>query len=582
MSWDEWQYLWPGGPQDTLKFNRVDSNGVLQFEAPKTVIQTTDFSVRWPITASLGAGGTFAGWLDNRNSSLYQYDGYATIIDGAGGTTPEQCYTVGPPAQIAPDLVAGPTGPTLEDDVNLAVFISADSAETRVVFQRLDGNGAALDPEPVVLAGGTDLYRNPGAAWNGTEWLVVWEDIYGGNPSGIGTGGVLAKRLLPDGTVLDADPIEVITGNAPDVGALAVVDGSFLVVATTLTSGDIRTLYGMRVGADGTLLDGSKVWLGFNYAQSPAVEGFDDRWLIMWHKRPTHDTPSSQLHARFMLADGTVLTEFDPSNSTTDEMDPDIAIVGDVATVAWGDGDDIRVRQILKDGTTLGDPAGVVVSAANNEQSTPTIVADGAKFTVTWVDDRIHDIFEPGVGDLFGARLDGALTVLEPLGVPLLADPKAPEGEAGLAGHMGVSTVLAPGIHTDFGNWRLSTGTWRDWDPMGGGVSGTGGSPRLWMSGLLSPEEMIHTDITDALANTVGSFVVGTTELSAPFKGGTMVPFPSLLIPIATDALGAASFAVMTPGALPSGLDVYVQAWLVDANGPAGYSATGAFHGLTP
>jgi len=582
MTWTEWRYIFPQGPEETLKFNRVDSNGVLQFAEPQTVIQSTDFSVRRPIVASLGAGGTYAAWLDNRNSSKFQYDGYATIIDSAGGTTAEQSYTVGPPAQIAPDLVSGPTGATLEQDVNLAIFISADSAETRVVFQRLDGTGAALDPEPVVLAGGTDRYANPGAAWNGTEWLVVWEDIYGGAGTGLGTGGVLAKRVLPDGTVLDALPIDVITGNGPDVGALSVVDGAFLVVATTLTSGDIRTLYGMRVGADGNLLDGSKTWLGFDYAQSPAVEGFDDRWLVVWHKRPTHDTPSSQLHARFMLADGTPLAEFDPSSSTTDEMDPDIVIVGDLATVAWGDGADVRVRQIMKDGTTLGDPAGVVVSAAENEQSTPTIVADGAKFTVTWVDDRIHGIFEPGVGDLFGARLDSALTVLEPLGVPLLADPKSPEGEAGLAGHMGVSTLLAPAILPEFGNWRVSVGTWRDWDSMGGNVPGTGGVPRLWMSGLLSPGEMVSTDISNALPGTIGSFVVGTTELSVPFKGGTMVPFPSLLLPIATDPLGAASFAVLTPETLPSGLDFYVQAWLVDAGASAGYSATDGFHGSTP
>ena len=576
-AWTEYRYVFPAGPEESLMLNRVDADGVLQFGAPITVALSADHSVRNPTVASAGAGSTFVGWMDNRHSSKNHYDGYARTVDGAGAMTPEQCYMVGPPAQFAPDLVRGPTGATLEQDVNLAVFISADSIETRVVFQRIDGTGAVLDAEPVVLADGTDTLADPAAAWNGSEWLVVWEDTAGGT----GNGGVLAARVLADGSVLDAVPFAVMTGNDPDVGALAVVDGSFLVAATTITSGDVSTLYGMRVGADGSLLDGSKVFLGVNYARSPAVEGFDDRWLVMWHQRPTHDTPDSFLHGRFVLAGGTVLAEFDPSNSTTDELDPDIAIEGELATFAWSDGTDIRVRRIRKNGTLLGSPAGVVVSSAANEQSTPTIVADGAKLTVTWVDDRIHGIFEPGVGDLYGARLDGALGVLEPTGVPLLADPKAPEGEAALVGHLGVSTLIAPAIVPEFGNWRVSVGTWRDWDPMGHGLPGSS-TPRLWMSGLMSVGETVHMDVTGAQPAAFGAFLLGTSELSAHFKGGTLVPFPELVIPVTTDANGAVSLAALMQVALPSGLDLFVQTWLVDAGGPVGYAATDAFHGQAP
>ena len=578
VSWVESRFIFPNGNVDWMRLNRMDADGVPQHALPPAVVRSEEFNVREPVAASLGAGDAFLGWLDSRNGTRGYYNGYATIVDAAGLFAPEHAFIVGPPAQLSPDLVAGPEGVTLEDDVNLAVFISADADETRVVFQRIDGTGAALDLEPVVLAGGNDHYTRPVAAWNGAEWLVAWEDITGGT----GNGGVLAMRVLPDGTVLDASPIAVLDGNGPEVGALAVVDGDFLVAASQLTSNDIRTLYGRRVDTDGTLLDAAALFLGVNYAVAPSVKGFDDRWLVAWHRRPSHDRPTSTIEARFVLADGAVQPLLDPTASTSTEVFPDLTIVGDLATLAWADGTDIRVRKLQKDGTLLGSPAGVLVSTAPNVQSKPTISADGAKTVVTWADYRIHDNFEPGIGDLFGARLDDSLTVLEPQGVALLADPKTPEGEAGMTGHLGVSVVLAPAMLPSFGNWRVVVGTWRDWDPLGGQLPGSGGPPRLWAWGLLTVGSTVHLDVTDAPAATTGWLMIGLSEARLPFKGGTLVPFPDLLIPLGTDAQGSASIAGTLATALPPGLDFYVQVWLVDPTGPFGWSATQAFHSTTP
>jgi hypothetical protein len=100
--------------------------------------------------------------------------------------------------------------------VNVIVFVSADSAETRVAAQRVDGNGKPIDAAPIVLAGGTDRYRNTAVAWNGAEWLVVWEDSKGG---ALQNGAVLGVRLLPDGTPLDPAPFAILDGNFPAVGA---------------------------------------------------------------------------------------------------------------------------------------------------------------------------------------------------------------------------------------------------------------------------------------------------------------------------------------------------------------------------
>ena len=453
-----------------------------------------------------------------------------------------------------------------------------DSSETRIGFQRLDGEGTALDPEPILVAGGSDNYTNPAAVWNGTEWLVIWEDSRGGT----GTGGVLAARVLADGTILDTIPIQVMDGNDPDVAALAIAGGDFLVAASSLFSGDTRSMYGRRVGADGSLLDASRFFLGYDYAESVSVGGFDDRWIVAWHKRPTHDTPSSSLQARFVLADGSVQPSLDPTTSTDDELFPDIAIEGGVATIAWADGTDIRVRQMQKDGTLLGSPAGVVVSSAANEQTTPTIVADGSKFTVTWVDDRIHGTFEPGVGDLFGARLDSSLMVLEPEGLALAADPNAAEGESGLAGRIGVTTALYPAILPQFGTWRASTGMLRDWNRMGSDLPGSGGPPRLWMSGLLTSGSKIRFAVSDASPFTRGLHFIGVRDGSTPFLGGTLVPTADVLLGFKTNALGKKTNVYTLNSSLPPGTQIYIQSWIFDPSGPQGATATKALHSTSP
>ena len=65
-------------------------------------------------------------------------------------------------------------------------------------------------------------------------------------------------------------PIAVLEGNFPSVGASG---GSFLVVASKLTSGDVRTLYGKRVDAAGAVLDGSPIFVGVNYATASTCSG---------------------------------------------------------------------------------------------------------------------------------------------------------------------------------------------------------------------------------------------------------------------------------------------------------------------
>jgi PKD repeat protein len=120
---------------------------------------------------------------------------------------------------------------------------------------RLDNDGNLLDAVPIAIAAPRASQDNPKVAWNGTNWLVVFES-YDLN----GTGyyyqkSMEAVRVSPSGEVLDAVPIKLygLTPSGGGYWALA-SDGDNWVVANqgSSTSGNILAV---RISPEGVLLD---------------------------------------------------------------------------------------------------------------------------------------------------------------------------------------------------------------------------------------------------------------------------------------------------------------------------------------
>lgn len=77
--------------------------------------------------------------------------------------------------------------------------------------------------------------------------------------------------------------------------------------------------------------------------------------------------------------------------------------------------------------------------------------------------------------------------------------------------------------------------------------------------------------------------ILGLTELSSPFKGGTLVPFPTEVIgPLAHDASGVLKIAGLFPAGLPSGSNLFIQFWWVPSGQGFNYAATSAVKGTVP
>ncbi|MEO0069767.1 MAG: hypothetical protein ABIK18_03120, partial [candidate division WOR-3 bacterium] len=219
---------------------------------------------------------------------------------------------------------------------------------------RVRKDGLVLDPQGFTISTAADDQMDPVVAFDGTNYLVVWAHWHGENWD------IYGARVSPDGTVLDPDCIPISTVIYPQRSPSIVFDGTnYLVVWEDYRSGSSYDIYGARVSPDGTVLDPEGIpILTARYPQySPSVVFDGTNYLVVW--------------------------------------------------AGWrGENRSICGARVSKDGTVL-DPVGFVISTGDYEQESPSVVFDGTNYLVVWEDGR------NGNYDIYGARVSPDGIVLD-------------------------------------------------------------------------------------------------------------------------------------------------------------------------
>lgn len=143
----------------------------------------------------------------------------------------------------------------------------------------------------------------------------------------------------------------------------------------------------------------------------------------------------------------------------------------------------------------------------------------------------------------------------------------------------GYPDFIAGAYGTNGGNpgWaKVFSGILSPWKNAFQALSGANGPPRLQSTDPLFANTTVVFTIDKALGSTMGWFVIGLSNLSAPFKGGVLLPNPDFVLPISTNPDGTATITGVWPAGLPVGFTAYYQAWFIDAAGVLGFSATNA------
>jgi hypothetical protein len=113
------------------------------------------------------------------------------------------------------------------------------------------------------------------------------------------------------------------------------------------------------------------------------------------------------------------------------------------------------------------------------------------------------------------------------------------------------------------------------WEVLGGGLKGTLDAPNLAGAGALTPGSPARFSVRGAAASSPAYLVAGLSAVNLPFKGGTLVPSPTLSLPMATSGQGTLDLPFLWVS-VPAGIDLYVQYWIKDLGALTGWSATNA------
>lgn len=296
---------------------------------------------------------------------------------------------------------------------HLAVFVSERSDLTRILAQRLAPEGTPIDADPTVVheipgAGPTPRFQ-PEVAWNGDVYLVVWSE----------DGNVLGKRLSPSNTVLDPAPLTLVDEQHDyAAGAVAVAEDVFVVGTfhyVPFSENPNRYVEFVRVrGSDGAVLDADPNLVAGGFSREMATVSVGRRALLVWAQYALHDSVTAYVQGALVSADGSDIGPFAISSSTAKE--PDAASEGNRALVTWHEGKptDVRGRFVRHDGSFDGTP--FTIASAVNHQMFPAASFDGRWYVVAWTDYRTNEDIEQLRGNIRAARVDPLGAVLDPGG----------------------------------------------------------------------------------------------------------------------------------------------------------------------
>jgi hypothetical protein len=404
VTWDgtQWIVAWDNYGSASYA-SRISTAGVVLDPGGVTIAPNSSL----PALAGKPGGGAQVVFTDSRGGGASPSDIYTASFSAAGAAGPNAPVSLGAPSQRQPDLAPNGSG-------YMSVFLSEVSGETRIKAQRLNSDGTAIDSEPILVQGGFRTLRAPRVAWNGTLYLVIWEDY--AFIRGSVTGSTFGKRVAANGTVLDATAFEIVPGNFPDVAALG---SDFLVVSTHEATNHIRYPKSVVVTGGG-VVQGSPVIIGSNFSLYPRVTALGNRWLVTWQRHPTHDNPASSINANFVNPDGSPVGEFNVAPSTSRR--PNVAAGPTQGIIVYYKSGDVYARRILPDGTLLDASPGMQVTSAPNDQFLPAVAWSGSEYVVAYEDYRNVLYLDKPVSDIYGTRVDINGAVLDPSGFAIAND----------------------------------------------------------------------------------------------------------------------------------------------------------------
>ncbi len=338
---------------------------------------------------------------------------------------------VGPPIHIGGEAIYGPAvfdqeSPAVAfDGTNYLVVWEDTRGDSRDIYgARVSSSGAVPDSNGVPLCSATADQHSPAVAFDGSDYLVVWDDLRNGIQD------VYATRVDTASGVRDPAGIPVSTAGGGQFSTAIAFDGKNFLIVWDDNRGSSYDIYGARVDTAGTVVDPDGIAVSTTgNSQLDAAAAFGaNRYLVVWEDERGD---SAGIRAAQVDVSGAVLNPEGTAVCSTvgPQNDPAVAFDGMNYLTVWADyrGGPADIYGARVD--TLGgvlDPGGFPVSSATYDQRDPAIAFDGTNYLVVWTD------YRDGLGDVYAARVSPSGTVLDPAGL-LISDAPGTQREPAIA-----------------------------------------------------------------------------------------------------------------------------------------------------
>ena len=324
---------------------------------------------------------------------------YAVWIDSRDGQPGIWGARLGPDAQPQPPIKLASdvkytqlSRPRIATDGSgfLVVFYAYDSVQGRpiVYAQRLDATGAASGALFELTAVNPNIYQygNPDAAFDGTNFLVVWEQR---SNDGQSIGGVRLPKaaLVP----IDKEPLRISALSIDEqrtTPAVAFDGANFFVtwITSRPTASNIQVshVYGTRVSKEGSSLDGETALCdAFLLQRAPRVAADTKRggFFVVWEDFRTALEAADVYGARVSPTGQNLDTTsgMPIATGTQDESGPHVAYAEDDTNwvVAWRDLRSKQTYDLYGAWISLAgvnhDPKGFLLSAEAGDEEAPAL-----------------------------------------------------------------------------------------------------------------------------------------------------------------------------------------------------------------
>ncbi len=294
---------------------RVNQAGLIL--DPASIAISTDTNNQHSPSVAFDGNNYFVVWADERNFPAVYTDIYGArisqsgvVLDSAGIAISNAFYDQESPAVAFNNsnyLVAW------EDRRN-------GNSNRDIYGTRVNQSGVVLEPAGIAICTYQNNQRTPSIAFDGTNFLTVWQD-YRSNTSY----DVYGARIALNGNVIEPDGIPISTFARYQESTSVAFNGTTYLVTWQDERGPTCDIYGARVLPSGEVLDpnGFIISNASNHQKQPSIAFDGTNYIVVWHDN--RNGSFWDIYGAKLDMNGSIIDTFSISIQSKDQISPALA-----------------------------------------------------------------------------------------------------------------------------------------------------------------------------------------------------------------------------------------------------------------